>query len=96
VLALALVGLALVALVLFATVTSAAALDDTLDGMRLAAMLGGESAPVADPMTSWLEIAAYCRQAEVCRALARTSALPACRGRETPVCPVCRRRDRSQ
>ncbi len=57
--------------------------------------LPGESGGGADPMTSSLEIAAHCRQAEVCRALARAGTLPACRGRETPLCPVCRRDQRS-
>jgi len=56
--------------------------------------LGGGSGPVAEPTTSSLEVAAHCRQAEVCRALARAGTLPACRGRQTPICPACRRNDR--
>jgi hypothetical protein len=41
-----------------------------------------------------LETAAYCRQAEVCRTLARAGSLPPCHGRDAAVCPICRRQPR--
>jgi hypothetical protein len=56
--------------------------------------VGGGGAAPYDRHGNTLEVDAYCQQAEVCRALARTSSLPPCRGRDTPVCPACDARER--
>ncbi len=51
--------------------------------------LGGGAGDAADSEENRLEVAAYCHQAAVCRALAGAHELPACGGREEPVCPRC-------
>ena len=51
--------------------------------------LGSGSRGTADSDENALEVAAYCHQAAVCRALARARELRACGGREEPVCPAC-------